>query len=111
SNREIPFDARLIAATNRVLEDEVYERRFREDLFYRINVVRIDVPPLRVRGSDVLFLTQHFLKQFSSKSGKKVLGLSAAVAEKLMAYGWPGNVRELQNCVERAVAFTRFEEL
>jgi two-component system response regulator AtoC len=108
---EIPYEARIITASNRDLELEVEERRFREDLFYRINVVRIDVPPLRVRGGDVLFLTQHFIKQFSSKSGKKVLGPSAAVAEKLMTYGWPGNVRELQNCVERAVAFTRFEEL
>ena len=74
---EIPFDARIIAATNRDLESEVAERRFREDLFYRINVVRIDVPPLRARGSDVLLLAQHFLEQFSRQRDKKVVGLVA----------------------------------
>jgi two-component system response regulator AtoC len=110
-DREIPYEARIITASNRDLELEVEERRFREDLFYRINVMRIDVPPLRVRGNDVLFLAQHFLKQFSSQSNKKVIGLSTPVAEKLMGYDWPGNVRELQNCIERAVAFTRFDEL
>jgi two-component system response regulator HydG len=110
-DKEIPFEARIITATNRDLEVEISERRFREDLFYRINVVRIDVPPLRVRGNDVLFLAQHFVKTMSAKSGKKVVSISAPVAEKLVSYGWPGNVRELQNCIERAVAFTRFDEL
>ncbi len=110
-DREVPYEARIITASNRDLEHEVEERRFREDLFYRINVVRIDVPPLRVRGSDVLFLAQYFVKQFAAKTAKKVLGISPAVAEKLMSYDWPGNVRELQNCIERAVAFTRFDEL
>jgi two-component system response regulator HydG len=110
-DQEIPYDARVITASNRDLETEVAERRFREDLFYRINVLRIDVPPLRIRGNDVLFLAQHFLKQFSQQTTKKVIGLSQPVAEKLMAYSWPGNVRELQNCIERAVAFTRFDEL
>jgi two-component system response regulator AtoC len=108
---EIPYEARIITASNRDLETEVAERRFREDLFYRINVLRIDVPPLRVRGNDVLFLAQHFLKQSVQQTTKKVIGLSPPVAEKLMAYSWPGNVRELQNCIERAVAFTRFDEL
>jgi two-component system, NtrC family, response regulator AtoC len=110
-DQEIPYEARIITASNRDLETEVAERRFREDLFYRINVVRIEVPPLRVRGNDVLFLAQHFVKQFSKQTTKKVIGISAPVAEKLMAYSWPGNVRELQNCIERAVAFTRFDEL
>jgi two-component system response regulator HydG len=110
-DREIPYEARIITASNRDLETEVAERRFREDLFYRINVLRIDVPSLRVRGNDVLFLAQHFLQQFSQQTGKKVVGLSQPVAEKLMAYSWPGNIRELQNCIERAVAFTRFDEL
>jgi two-component system response regulator HydG len=110
-DKEIPYEARVITASNRDLEAEVAERRFREDLFYRINVLRIDVPPLRVRGNDVLFLAQHFLKQFSQQTTKKVIGLSPPVAEKLMAYSWPGNVRELQNCIERAVAFARFDEL
>jgi len=110
-DQEIPYEARVITASNRDLEAEVTERRFREDLFYRINVLRIEVPPLRVRGNDVLFLAQHFLKQFSQQTTKNVVGLSPPVAEKLMAYTWPGNVRELQNCIERAVAFARFDEL
>jgi len=110
-DQEIPYDARVITASNRDLEAEVAERRFREDLFYRINVLRIDVPPLRVRGNDVLLLAQHFLKQFSQQTNKHVVGLSPPVGEKLMGYTWPGNVRELQNCIERAVAYTRFDEL
>jgi two-component system response regulator HydG len=89
----------------------VEARQFREDLFYRINVVRIDVPPLRVRGNDILFLAQHFLARYTAQSTKAVTRVSAAVAQKLLAYQWPGNVRELQNCIERAVAFARFEEL
>jgi two-component system response regulator HydG len=108
---ETPYHARIVTASNKDLETEVEARHFREDLFYRINVVRIDVPPLRVRGSDVLFLAQHFVTHFAAKDGKKITGFSTAVAEKLSAYQWPGNVRELQNCIERAVAFTRFEEL
>ena len=107
SNREIPFDARLIAATNRVLEDEVYEKRFREDLFYRINVVKIDVPPLRERGGDVLHLARHFLAIYSERHGKPAMDLSPAAAEKLISYSWPGNVRELENCLDGAVALAR----
>jgi len=110
-DREIPYDARIVTASNRDLELEVEQRRFREDLFYRINVVRVPVPALCVRGDDVLFLAQHFITQFSAKAKKSVLGFSKPVAEKLTAYGWPGNVRELQNCMERAVAFTRFDEI
>jgi two-component system, NtrC family, response regulator AtoC len=111
SDREEPYDARILTASNRDLESEVEERRFREDLFYRINVVRVAVPPLRARGDDVLLLAQHFISERAKKSGKAVVGLSSAVAERLLAYCWPGNVRELSNCIERAVAFTRFEEL
>jgi two-component system response regulator AtoC len=110
-DQEIPYDARVITASNRDLEAEVTERRFREDLFYRINVLRIDVPPLRVRGNDVLLLAQHFLEQFSQQTHKHVVRISPPVGEKLMGYTWPGNVRELQNCIERAVAYTRFDEL
>jgi two-component system response regulator AtoC len=110
-DKEIPYEARIITASNRDLETEVAERRFREDLFYRINVLRIDVPALRVRGNDVLLLAQKFLEQFSQHTTKKVVGLSPPVAEKLIAYSWPGNVRELQNCIERAIAFTKFDEL
>jgi two-component system response regulator HydG len=111
ANSEIPFDARIVAATNRNLEDEVYEKRFREDLFYRINVVKIDVPPLRERGGDVLHLAQHFLKTFASRNEKPTLELSTTAAEKLMAYNWPGNVRELENCMEHAVALARFDQI
>ena len=111
ANQEIPFDARIVAATNRNLEDEVYEKRFREDLYYRVNVVKIDVPPLRERGGDVLHLSQHFLKQFADRNNKSSLELSTTGAEKLMAYNWPGNVRELENCMEHAVALARFEQI
>jgi two-component system, NtrC family, response regulator AtoC len=111
SDKEVSYQSRIITATNRDLELEVEERRFREDLYYRINVLRIDVPPLRARGNDVLFLAQHFVKQFAATSHRTVTGISTPVAEKLMAYTWPGNVRELQNCMERAVAFTRFNQI
>ena len=111
ANAEIPFDSRIVAATNRNLEDEVYEKRFREDLYYRINVVKIDVPPLRERGGDVLHLAQFFLKQFAQRNQKFALELSTTGAEKLMAYNWPGNVRELENCMEHAVALARFDQI
>ena len=111
ANNEVPFDSRIVAATNRNLEDEVYEKRFREDLYYRINVVKIDVPPLRERGGDVLHLAQYFLKQFAARNDKSALELSTTSAEKLMAYNWPGNVRELENCMEHAVALARFDQI
>ncbi len=108
---EVPFDTRIVAATNRDLETEVSEGRFREDLFYRINVVRIHVPGLRARASDTLLLAQHFIERFARVNDKRVTGLSSGAAEKLLAYSWPGNVRELQNCMERAVALTRYEHI
>jgi len=111
SNEEVGFDARIIAATNRDLEAAVEERRFRDDLYYRINVIHVHLPPLRARGSDVLLLAQHFLGLLARQSGERIEGLSPQVAEKLLAYSWPGNVRELQNCMERAVALARFEEV
>ncbi len=111
SDVEEPFDARIIAATNRDLEVEIKERRFREDLFYRINVIPIEVPPLRARGNDVLVLAQRFLELIAARGQKAVRGLSGPVAERLLAYSWPGNVRELQNAIERAAAMTRFDEL
>ena len=95
ADAEVRFDVRVITATNRDLEYEVFEKRFREDLFYRLNVVRLDVPPLRSRGPDILRLAAHFLAKFAEASGKTALPLSAAAAEKLMAYDWPCNVREL----------------
>ena len=108
---EIEFDSRIISATNRDLEEEVSEGRFREDLFYRINVINIPVPPLRSRGSDILLLAQAFLEQFAQQADKGVQGISAAAAQKLRDYDWPGNVRELENCLERAVTLTRFDEI
>ncbi|MFO0740519.1 MAG: sigma-54 dependent transcriptional regulator [Labilithrix sp.] len=108
---EVPFDARLVTATNRDLESLVESGRFREDLYYRINVVHVELPPLRARGGDVLLLAQHFINKIAPPMGKKVTGFSSAVAERLLSYSWPGNVRELQNCVERAIALARFEEL
>jgi len=110
-NEEVPFDVRLVAATNRDLESAVEEGHFREDLYFRINVIHVALPPLRARGSDVLVLAQHFLGQFATQSGKHVTGISPAAAERLMSYTWPGNVRELQNCMERAVALTQFEAI
>ena len=111
SNQEQPFDVRLVTATNRDLEYEVFQKRFREDLFYRVNVVTIDVPPLRDRPGDVLLLSAHFLKRFAEAGGKPALTLSTSAAEKLAAYSWPGNVRELENCIERAVALAHFDQL
>jgi two-component system, NtrC family, response regulator AtoC len=110
-DEEQPFDARIIAATNRDLEGEVEEHRFREDLFYRINVVRIHVPPLRTRAGDILLLAQHFLERYAAQSRRPVLGLTSAAANKLVSYAWPGNVRELQNCIERAVALAQFDHV
>jgi len=108
---EITTDVRLIAATNRDLEDMVEDKRFREDLYYRINVIHIPLPPLRARGGDVLLLANHLLRQYAVVFDKKVMSLSQAAAEKLVTYDWPGNVRELGNCLERAVALAHFEEI
>ena len=108
---EASFDARIIAATNREIESEVAAKRFREDLYYRINVVRVEVPPLRHRNGDILLLAQNFLTRVAARSGKPVVRISSAVAERLLAYDWPGNVRELENCIERAVAMARYDEL
>ncbi|MGA7124456.1 MAG: helix-turn-helix domain-containing protein, partial [Polyangiaceae bacterium] len=101
----------MIAATNRDLETEVEEKRFREDLFYRINVVRVHVPPLRARGSDILLLAQYFLERYAAQSRRTVVGMTSATADKLLSYPWPGNVRELQNCIERAVALAQFDQI
>jgi DNA-binding NtrC family response regulator len=111
AEREQPFDARLIAATNRDLEAAIEEHRFREDLFYRVNVVGVHVPALRQRGQDVLLLAQHFLERCAAAQNKPVATLTPDAAARLAAYAWPGNVRELQNCIERAVALTRFDRI
>jgi DNA-binding NtrC family response regulator len=110
-NDELPFNTRIVAATNRDLEQEIERGRFREDLYYRINVVRIDVPPLRERGNDILLLAQHFIERIAERSGRPVRGLAPATARKLLAYDWPGNVRELENSMERAVALAKSDEV
>ena len=111
SNTERHVDVRVLVATNRDLEAAVEAGRFREDLFYRINVITIEVPPLRVRGTDMLLLAQHFLARATARSGKPVTGITEGAAAKLLAYTWPGNVRELRNAIERAVALTRYERI
>jgi two-component system response regulator HydG len=108
---EVPFDARVITATNRDLEAAVEAGMVREDLYYRINVLHIDLPPLRARGGDVLLLAQCFLREIAVRTGKKVSGLTSRAAEQLLSYDWPGNVRELHNCIERACALTRTENV
>jgi two-component system response regulator HydG len=111
SDSAVPFDARICAATNRDLATAVQERRFRDDLYYRLNVIQIELPPLRARGNDVLKLAAHFLKQRAAIDDKHVTGLSPSAAQRLLAYSWPGNVRELQNYIERAVAFAQYDEI
>jgi DNA-binding NtrC family response regulator len=111
SDTEVPIDVRFIAATNRDLESDAEEGRFRHDLFFRINVIQIAVPALRARGNDILLLAQHFLERAAVRNGKAVEGFSPAAAERLLSYNWPGNVRELQNAVERAVALTAFDRV
>jgi two-component system response regulator HydG len=108
---EVSFDARIIAATNRDIELAVQEGSFREDLFYRLNIVQVDLPPLRARGGDILLLAQHFLTQFAAAGNPGVVGISQLAAEKLLAYSWPGNIRELRNAIERAVALARFDHI
>ena len=110
-NACVPMTARIVAATNRDIESEVEARRFREDLFYRLNVVQIHVPPLRARGNDVLLLAEHFVRRFAASTGKRVLSIAPEAQRKLAAYDWPGNVRQLENAMERAVALTRGHEI
>ncbi len=111
SAAEVRVDARFIAATNRDLETAVEEKRFREDLYFRINVIKVELPPLRARAGDVLLIAQHFLSQLSAGTDRAVRGFSPAAAQRLLAYQWPGNVRELRNCIERAVALSRYDEI
>ncbi len=111
SDKEIACDVRLITASNRDLHAAVRSGSFREDLFYRINVIHVDLPPLRDRGNDVLVYAQQFVAHFAEAMNKAVVGVSANAAEKLVSYEWPGNIRELQNAMERAVAFTQFDHV
>jgi signal transduction histidine kinase len=103
SNRERSFDVRLLAATNSDLEIAKDAGRFREDLYYRLHVIPVELPPLRSRGTDVLLIARHFTEQFSQRFGKHVTKIADPAAKFLLAYDWPGNVRELRNAMERAV--------
>jgi two-component system response regulator HydG len=104
-------DARVVAATNRDLKAEVQAGRFREDLYYRLNVIAVTAPPLRARREDVPLLVDHFLVHFARKNGKPVLKVLPEVMNKLLDYSWPGNVRELENAIERAVVLSRSDTL
>jgi len=99
-------DVRVVAATNRNLKTRVAERLFREDLYFRLSVFPIQIPPLRERSDDIMTLAHHFVDRFCRDVNKKPLHLSDASVEELRSYSWPGNVRELQNCIERAVILT-----
>ena len=102
-NETVKVDVRVVAATNRNLKQRVEDGRFREDLYYRLKVVQLDVPPLRVRRSDIPLLAHAFLKKYADENDRAVQGLSEEALQHLMIYPWPGNVRELENAIERAV--------
>ncbi|MBW8868883.1 MAG: sigma 54-interacting transcriptional regulator, partial [Acidobacteria bacterium] len=94
---------RLIAATNKDLEKAVREGTFREDLYYRLNVFSVYMPPLRERRPDILLLADHFVQKYATEAGKDVRRIATTAIDMMMSYHWPGNVRELENCIERAV--------
>ncbi|MFP4317140.1 MAG: sigma-54 interaction domain-containing protein [Desulfovibrionales bacterium] len=100
-SKTMKVDVRLVAATNRNLEEEVAKGTFREDLFYRLNVIPVHLPPLRDRGQDIIFLTKHFLTRFCERRDREPLAISPEAMEMLLVYSWPGNVRELENFMER----------
>ena len=104
--QSLHVDVRVVAATNRNLKQRVAERHFREDLYFRLSVFPIQIPPLRERGGDVLILARHFIDRFCKDLNKKPLALAPSAVDELKTYAWPGNVRELQNCIERAVILT-----
>jgi len=108
---EVGFDVRVIAASHRDLEAEIDAGRFREDLYYRLNVVQIHLPPLRLRGNDILLLANSFVQEASKRLGRGVAEISAEAAKLLLNFDWPGNIRQLQNCIERAVTLTQFNQL
>jgi len=110
-NSNIRADVRIISATNRDLDGMVKEGKFREDLFYRLNVVVMSIPPLRERRDDIPVLMDFFLKRFASENGKDIVGISSEARDLLMKYDYPGNVRELENIIERAVVIARNEVL
>jgi DNA-binding NtrC family response regulator len=110
-NETISVDVRVIAATNRDLKKMVAEGTFREDLFYRLNVINLEMPALRERSSDVPLLAAHFLRKYALENGKEIGGFASDALERLSGYGWPGNVRELENVVERAVVMSQSPQI
>jgi DNA-binding NtrC family response regulator len=110
-NQTIKVDVRVVAATNRDLLQRVKDGQFREDLYYRLNVVSVDMPPLRARPSDIPLLATHFLTRYAKENGKVVSGFSDEALERLVHYHWPGNVRELENAVERAVVVCKGDKI
>ncbi len=109
--QEITVDVRVIAATNRDLRELVRERRFRDDLYYRLSVFELHVPPLRDRGADVELLADHFFDHFRHEHGRPNLHLSEAAREKLLSYSWPGNVRQLRNVIDSATVMAEDDEI
>jgi two-component system response regulator PilR (NtrC family) len=108
---DVRVDVRILAATNRKLEDEVAQGRFREDLYYRLNVIQVELPPLRERVEDIPLLANHFMEKYCAEVGKEVSGVPPEVMHELTSYAYPGNVRELENVIERAVALSRGTEI
>ncbi|HEX4458056.1 MAG TPA: sigma-54 dependent transcriptional regulator [Polyangia bacterium] len=106
-NQTVKVDVRVVAATNRDLQQRVKDGHFREDLYYRLNVVSVEMPPLRARPSDITLLASHFLRRYTQENGKTIEGFSDDALACLASYGWPGNVRELENAIERAVVICK----
>jgi two-component system, NtrC family, response regulator GlrR len=107
ADQPVDVDVRVIVATNKDLEEGVRQGTFREDLYYRIHVIPLALPPLRERKDDISILVSHFIKKYGAQMGRKVKGLTPAAMQRLMVHDWPGNVRELENTIEYAVAMTR----
>jgi transcriptional regulator with GAF, ATPase, and Fis domain len=110
-NQAIKVEVRVIAATNRELEKDVAEGKFRRDLYFRLHVVEIVVPPLRKRSEDIIELAAYFLERYNGETGKKIRGFTPAALDQLQKYRWPGNVRELKNVIERAVVLVRHDRI
>jgi Nif-specific regulatory protein len=111
SQTPLKVDVRVIAATSRDLEAMMQDNTFRADLYYRLNVFPIYVPPLRERKCDILLLADHFIEKYARVNGSKVRRISSAAIDLLVSYHWPGNVRELENCIERAVLLAKGESI
>jgi transcriptional regulator with GAF, ATPase, and Fis domain len=111
SNKTLHIDVRVIAATNRDLRAALEDGTFREDLYYRLNVVPLEIPPLRERKEDIPYLSKHFVSKLGSETGSAVKGITDAAIDKLMNYSWPGNVRELENVIERSIVMALSDKL